>query len=317
MPLPEPFFLVVSETRDEPLFRRPLEIEGFRFDTAPLRRGWQPGLGPVVLVKLDERPLAELVEDLSAWTTPDAFNRRDRDGSFPVQEHLRAVIRAARDRPEEPLLEPFRRIVADPEWQGMVAVDPLVAVDDLPLQLQGLAGGMSAPLRAHHVGVEIAEVRSDALFANLHGAAFGLIRHPPRAPWLLQDGPRALDYEVRELDVLFAHSAVERFSAAVVLAAPNLFDRPLVLRGALRREAGRPAFDLGTTADDLSGATGPSAVFTTLSRTVHAGGRTDVRARFTLDDAFDVDVAFALPVGQGRPVDRTLTLTSPLVAASH
>jgi hypothetical protein len=315
MRLPEPLFLVVSETRDEPLFRRPLDLEGFRFDTAPLRRGWQPGLGPVVLVKLDERPLVELVDDLSAWTSPDVFNRRERDGSYPVQEHLRAVIRAARARPGDPFLEPFRRIVADPDWQGMLAIDPPLAADGLPLQLHGLAGGMPAPLRGHHVGVEVAGVRLDALLANLHGTAFGLLRYAPRAPRLLRGEPASLDYEVQDLDVLFADSAVAAFSANVLLTVRNLFDRPLALRGSLRREGGTTAFDIATA--EPEGLPRSHASFTTLSRTVFESGRTEVRARFALDGALDVDVAFALPGGQGPAVDRTLTLTSPLVAASR
>jgi hypothetical protein len=324
----EPLFLVVSENAGRDLFRSQLGIEGFRFDPAPLRGRWEPGLGPIVLVKLHERPLAELVDDLSAWTSPDAFNRREPDGSVPAQEYLRAVIRAARDRVDDPFLDPFRRVVADPEWQGMLAIDPPLAADGLPLQVQGLAGGLSAPLRAHHVGVEIAELRLDALLANHHGTAFGLIRCPPPAPRLRDESPPSRDYEVRELDVLFADSEVASFSARVLLTVRDILHRPLELRGALWRPDGRPVFtvDLAETAlDEISGVTISRAAFTTLSRTVFAeSGRTELRARFALEatlpfapaaEEIDIDVRFGLPGGEAPPVDRRLTLAPALVAA--
>jgi hypothetical protein len=322
-------FLLISENRrsdgGEPAlgtFDSTLSVEGFTVDLAPAQR-WKAGDGAILIFKFHKGTLRDLVNDVTSWSNADYFNSKASDGSYPVQAYVRQLIDDALAHPDDPYLATFRQVVTDPEWQGVLALDTPLASNGLPKQLEGLLGGMSAPLRGHHVGVEIGHLTLDEPLANLRSSIFGLIRYPPIAATgtalaLLDPTPPAVDYRVDELNVLFISSSVAGFSARVWLTANELFGRPftlsepsvglppntIVLLGAMQRHEGEPVFsfemdspcsfessDSAERTRAVSEVAVSRAVFTTLSSVVRqeapasAGSETltDVKARFALD----------------------------------
>jgi hypothetical protein len=212
------------------------------------------------------RSIKDLVDDVDRWTRPADFNDATA-GAYAVQKRLQRVINEAltavnggdatgdNRNGDSRWLAPFAAVVQDANWTGILAIDCPVPGGGLPEELQALRGGMTEPLQAHHIGVAANQVmfgkaagtggaNSDAALAIdvAESAIFGLIRYPPLAaePPTFIDPDAAQDYLVRELDVLFANSAIADFFCEIHLLLNTLFGRSVQLNEPATRALGEP-----------------------------------------------------------------------------
>ena len=153
------------------------EIGGWPFQLSP--PAWRTGTDAptLMLFKYCNRALADLVEDGAAWGWRDAV-REDTQGE------LRRVLRAARERAEDPTVphdDPYaafhRDVVADPSWNGVLFLNAPVSISELPNELQFTAAGVDpARFYAHHIGFSATPVKlSGSEIAIEQTAAFGLV----------------------------------------------------------------------------------------------------------------------------------------------
>jgi len=202
------------------------------------------------------------VDNLGQWTQPGDFNDEGKDkGTYPVQAFLQQVINEAiaavggGDRTigsansDARWLKAFAQTVQDENWTGILAIDCPVPGGGLPEELLALRGGMTQPLKAHHMGVSANQVK----FSKAEGGAavsidvaesaiFGLIQYPPllAKPPTFPDLDAPQDYLVRELDILFANSAIADFFCEIHLLINNLFGRDVELSAPAKRASGEP-----------------------------------------------------------------------------
>jgi hypothetical protein len=202
--------------------------------------------------------IKDLIDNVGRWTKPAEFNEAV-SGEYAVQKKLQAVIGEAlaavggggadgrADDGAARWLAPFAAMVQDADWTGILAIDCQVPGGGLPEELQALRGGMTEPLRAHHIGVTANQVKFDTIGGAVaidvaESAIFGLIRYPPlgaKPPGF--DNPDApQDYLVRELDVVFANSAIADFFCEIHLLLNELFGRPVQLSEPARSASGEP-----------------------------------------------------------------------------
>jgi hypothetical protein len=201
----------------------------------------------------------DLVDDVGRWTLPGDFNDEGKDkGTYPVQAFLQKVITNAitavkaggsgdSGNSAARWLSDFARTVQEENWTGILAIDCPVPGGGLPEELQALRGGMSQPLKAHHMGVSANQVT----FSKADGGAsvsidvaesaiFGLVQYPPfgaPAP-TFTDLEAPQDYLVRELDILFANSAIADFFCEIHLLINRLFGRDVKLSEPATRASG-------------------------------------------------------------------------------
>ncbi len=200
----------------------------------------------------------DLVDNVDRWTQPGDFNDVSQ-GAYPVQAFLKGVISEAlaavgtgdasggNSNGAARWLKAFATTVQEKNWTGILAIDCPVPGGGLPEELQALRGGMTEPLKAHHIGVSANQVK----FRKANGGAavsidvgesaiFGLIRYPPLGA-TAPDFPNLhapQDYLVRELDILFANSAIADFFCEIHLLINDLFGREVELSETAQRASG-------------------------------------------------------------------------------
>jgi hypothetical protein len=308
-----------------------LDIEGWRFALAPSLWTGNPedpapdAEAPVLMVvKFARSRLRDLVADPGAWTWPDAGKL---GGSAEATAKALAAIVEGADRQvrEAPAGRPspyqffVERVLDDASWNGVLFLNPLVSLDDLPAELRGLAAGIKPEkFRAHHLGASIGPAEFDAAQRSLTltpTPLFGLIDYEDLED--IQQAEGEFDFKVLVLRVLFERSAIADFSSRIELFVDRLFgDRVtlvgsehynnLLLEGSYQRTRGGGHYVFATAHADRFLSASPilesievdSAQFNTLS------AEEEVRARFTLWGKlrFQLLEAFDLfSFGPGRP----------------
>lgn len=223
--------------KDYPTYARVIEtyaadaklvIQGWTFDLSPYQ--WS-NFGTVLILKFADKPLEELVADTGAWSSPESFNA---DPSS-AQQRIQAIIRQARARKDPDLDYFLDTVVADPNWNGILALDTRVPLSGLPDALKSLAAGIDpAEFKAHHVGVNLTPVRvgSDGKLSAKPSSLFGLINYEsPEDPPDKQDESTPYQFRVLSLKVLMANTAIADFSSQVELLVNRLFGDGVNLRG--------------------------------------------------------------------------------------
>jgi hypothetical protein len=201
-----------------------LVVGDYTFDLSPYM--WST-YRTVLIFKFAAGRLRDLIDDVTAWANPTAFN-----ASVPaVQQQLQQI--AASADPADPDMRFFvETVLDDPAWNGILALSARVPLDGLPQQLEGLAAGIDpSQFTAHHVGISVTPIVPDVekkLVAK-PSTMFGLIDYESSG---IVDTTPAYQFEVLQLKVLLANSAVADFASRVQLLANELFDEGASLRGA-------------------------------------------------------------------------------------
>jgi len=172
--------------------------------------------GTVMIFKNHEKSLRELVQDLSTWTLAEELNT--------VPSVTQKQVLAALDVPDEESFRPFKKLVDDPQWNGILFLNAFVPLAGLPSELRGLAAGIDpARFFAHHVGINQTAVQGDGREMK-DSSLFGLIHYTSSA------GGRSIgsayDFQVQRLTVRFANSAVASFGSRIAVTLNQLFGAP-------------------------------------------------------------------------------------------
>jgi len=245
------FFVPGSRRKDRP----PEDIFKITVDLAA------PGeeIRSVLIAKyVTGQSIKDLVDNVGRWTKPADFNEAV-SGEYAVQKKLQTVIGEAlaavgvgdadggADNGAARWLAAFAATVQDADWTGILAIDCQVPGGGLPEELQALRGGMTEPLRAHHIGVTANQVKFDNVGGAVgidvaESAIFGLIRYPPLGakPPAFSNPDAPQDYLVRELDIIFANSAIADFFCEIHLLLNELFGRSVQLRKPAQSASGEP-----------------------------------------------------------------------------
>ncbi len=172
--------------------------------------------GTVMIFKNHEKSLHELVQDLSTWTLAGELNT--------VPSVTQEQILAALDVPDDESFRPFKELVDDPQWNGILFLNAFVPLTGLPPELRGLAAGIDpARFFAHHVGINQAAVQGDGREMK-DSSLFGLIHYTSPAGG--QSIGSAYDFQVQRLTVRFANSAVATFASRIAVTLNQLFGAP-------------------------------------------------------------------------------------------
>ena len=267
-------FLVV--TLPEPLgrYEKLMRLGEFTFRMDVAGGGTDAGLGTnsALVWKLDpRRSFADLAADVGAWTDSATFVG-DAQQVAKISAQIQQFIAEARAASEEArqtgafdYFRGFLERVDSPTWTGVLALNPPLDAQSLPLDLKALLGGIRPPqtLRGHHFGVNLNQLRQDAQ-ASAAGqppieksSLFGLVHF---AQAFL---PPATDFgfQLMRLNALFENSLLERFESRIAFTIKKLFGDPsrllvpgtndlpdtIVIDGALQEQDGQTLVVFATT----------------------------------------------------------------------
>jgi hypothetical protein len=221
-------FLVISDPRAFAAYfleQNRIAIQGWVFNLDP--REWERH-GTIVLIKNCDHTVAELIDDVGTWALPEEFN------SAPslTQQSLEQIIadarhEAAKSREQETATESsyhyfVNTVVDDPTWNGVLFLNCFVPPADLPAELSDLAAGLDEQLFfAHHLGINQTAVRGADLSTG-NSSLFGLIAYSDelRSPGSLGT---SFDFQVLEMEVLFANSEIQHFSSSIAVTLMQMF----------------------------------------------------------------------------------------------
>jgi hypothetical protein len=160
-----------------------------------------------------------LIGDTDAWdtlikepTTPEA-----------IQERLEAYLAAADNGGL--LYADFRKMIDDPNWNGVLFFNVPLDYKELPLDIQILLGGINGPLFAHHFGVTINQVAENGKSLD-QSSLFSVINYeaafvpPPSYP----------NFQVLLFNVRYANSKLAVFDSQIAFSIKDLFGSPVLLR---------------------------------------------------------------------------------------
>ncbi|MEM9292187.1 MAG: hypothetical protein AAGD01_10940 [Acidobacteriota bacterium] len=213
-------------------FRSEVTVDGFTFDLALAEPGDE--IQAIVIFKFRSRALVDLAADVSTWTLPGEFNEFDGSG-YPVQTKLQKLLDVPR---QDPRFDHFRRMISDPEWNGILALNCALGRGALPMELQGLRGGMPGGLSGHHLGVEINRVDTGAEAQIEESSLFGFVTGAESRA-LADEDIDDFRFSVDRFYVSFLNSQIVDFVCDLTLTLDTLFSRPLK-----RGEPGEPLNEL-------------------------------------------------------------------------
>jgi hypothetical protein len=206
-------------------------IADWRFQISP--RNWTndtPELHPNALMvfKFNRgRSLRDLAGDLGSWVWPEAGTLAG-STTEATRAQLQAIFADAdlRTSSGDPLspYAPFKQLIEDPNWCGIITFNCDVPLSTLPEPLQALAVGIDpARFYAHHVGFNLTPFGADP-GQLVFGATsmFGLIDYEDPVDQVLT--PDTLyAFKVLQLTVGFRNSAISSFASRVELMVNRLF----------------------------------------------------------------------------------------------
>jgi hypothetical protein len=197
-------------------------IEGY-----PAPADWSKN-GTLLVLKFAGKPLADLAADTGTWVQAADFNP-GQGGVASAQQILEESIAQAQQRAKiDSEFQPFAQLVSDPSWQGVLLLNCPISPSQLPAQLAGLAAGIEASdFRAHHVGLTVTPLKPGGGLKQRDSSLYGLIFYESTSTAAGAQGPYA--FNVLNLKVRFANSAVATFSSQIQLLVDRLFDEPSTL----------------------------------------------------------------------------------------
>jgi len=248
-------FAVISTTQNGSLFNftgsnQQLDIADWIFSLSPDGTKSSDGTPPILMLKFyPGQSISDLVEDVSLWSSPNAFNVAPFEAT-DAQTYLQDLIQAAHDQVygeggDTPDTSSnyynFYQTVTDPEFTGVLAVNCNLQLNTLPDAIRAVLGGMTRTVddqrvsnidafRAHHVGIQINDTDPDSAQPTLsQSSLFGLVDYEKPAdetspPDAVQGVGVAYNFEVEYLRALFINSELRNFESLVNLTINNLFN---------------------------------------------------------------------------------------------
>lgn len=192
---------------------------------------WDPGT--LMIVKFAKAILPALAGDPSKWTLPGLVGTDVGAAQAAMTSAMAKAVqgKASGDSDYDYFVD---TVMAD--WNGILFLNVPVPPSAFPDQLMALTAGMTGPLEAHHIGVDLSPVTlgpgpSGPVPTVQDAKIFGLIVHEDDTD-LTYHGS-AYDFKTLSLKVLFANSAVAGFSSRIELLVGALFGERSTLVGGL------------------------------------------------------------------------------------
>lgn len=189
--------------------------------------GWEEHQ-TVFIFKFSGKSILELAGDTATWTQGSAFN----DSLPDTRERLLGIITDAQSRLKngESEFDNFvNKVVSNPSWNGILALQCTVPMDELPDQISGVAAGIDpAKFYAHHLGITTTPVNNVNEHLELGDSSlFGLIYYSNLTEQ--NDAGTPYRFKVLSLKILFSSSAIQSFSSSVELLVNELFGEKVEL----------------------------------------------------------------------------------------
>ncbi|MCF1459304.1 MAG: hypothetical protein LPH21_17680 [Shewanella sp.] len=201
---------------------------------------------PFLIIKDDERPLKELIEDEDLWagyTVSDGSNPFVNDIAATkevLRAHFTDLIENRRPKASKEAKPAYDRAAAiwdhtyakpgDKGWRGVLMTNAELKLSDLPDQLAALAAGLSGKkIHADYLGIDLNRVeQSDGKLDFRVSPVFGLVDyHNEKANEEVKEGDNFFNMELERLIVRFENGSVHNFYAKLLLLMRNLFDQPV------------------------------------------------------------------------------------------
>ncbi|WP_095088477.1 hypothetical protein [Mesorhizobium sophorae] len=229
-----------------------LEIGDWTFDLSPGKLAAPDGTPPIFMMKFYPGETIEaLVADTRLWSQADIFNKTFTAAA--TQAYLQKLITEAKaavfpnggTQPDTTSLYwNFYQTVTDPTFNGILAVNCNMQLDELPTAVRAVLGGMKDPgiagFRVHHVGIAINNTDpSQAVPTLAQSATFALVDYEKAASKSAAAPDSNIDididygFEVEYLRALFTNSELRSFACEVNLTINNLFKTGVNLDAAL------------------------------------------------------------------------------------
>lgn len=209
-----------------------LDVGGFSFDWAPLD-GKDPST--LLVAKFSSKiSLRDLFLSPPRWRDADTLVG-DATAIAAAQAVFAAALKVAEDSKKAnlTLFDDFLdRIAGDPNWTGLVVFGAPVDGNAIPATLQVLVAGMSQPLRAHHIAVDVTALNSTNGVPSEIGpsSVAGVISYDDPSGGADDDPTGDFGFYTQSLKVGIFGSAVTSFNAEVGITAKTLFGRAVALR---------------------------------------------------------------------------------------
>jgi len=217
-----------------------LEIGDWTFDLSSGGRSAPDGTPPIFMMKFyPGETIEQLVADTRLWSQPDTFNKTFTAAA--AQTYLQTLIAEAKasvfpnggSQPDTTSLYwNFYQTVTDPTFNGVLAVNCNMQLDELPTAVRAVLGGMTDPgiagFRVHHVGIAINNTDADPTQTApklAQSATFALVDYEKAASKTAAAAAIDIDYgfEVEYLRALFTNSELRSFACEINLTINDLF----------------------------------------------------------------------------------------------
>lgn len=209
-----------------------LDVGGFSFDWTPLN---DPDPTMLMVAKFTTKvSLQDLFAMPARWRDADTLVAPSTTPGAPdfatAQKVFADALAVARGAPP-PLFDDFlQRIALDPTWTGIVVFNAPVDGNTMPPTLQILMAGMSSPLKAHHLAVDVTMLQTNAGVPSDLGpsSVAGVISYDAPAG-TVPAGDGDYGFFTKSLKVGIFGSAVTLFNAEVGVSADLFFGRTVAL----------------------------------------------------------------------------------------
>ncbi len=186
----------------------------------------------VMLFKFREGALIDLVKSPELWG--DSMNFvGDVDDVNALSSWLVEYLEKVETEQDNPLFAKIYSVVTDEHWNGILALNVNIGIEDFPDALKGLLAGIDlSRFRAHHVGVDVSHIPKTLDEVDLESSLFALIDYVYPGykngvePAPQQNGDYA--FRVLTLKVLFENSTIKSFSSKLQLKLSNFFGDAVV-----------------------------------------------------------------------------------------
>jgi hypothetical protein len=166
-----------------------------------------------------------LIGDTDAWDT--LIKDPTPEKIEAIQGRLEHYLEVADPDKGGELYADFRRMIDDPNWNGVLFFNVALDYKELPLDIQILLGGIQGPLFAHHFGVTINQVAEGSGQMKLdQSSLFSVINYkadfvpPPSRP----------NFQVLLFNVRYANSKLAVFDSQIAFSIKDLFGNPVTLK---------------------------------------------------------------------------------------
>lgn len=244
-------FLVITDAQAAGNFENRITIAGWPF-TINLGADAQGGYSNVLIMKFGPLSLKDYARSVASWTDAATFNKDPQKVSSWIWAYIAQTELEAETVPE---MAAIANLLADPAWNGVIALRVDVSTQSFPEDLKGLLGGIDLTrFYAHHLGITVNYIRNaQQIEMPADSSLFGLIyyrdangqpsdqpQQPPAfeaavAPldeWnaqrataraLAEEESESFDYRVLLLLVQIANSDITQFVSRIILTISNLF----------------------------------------------------------------------------------------------